>query len=103
MYSLTLSFDKDGKINFRFPNSRRLRSIDITGHPQTILINKRSLIDPRFKVDMERNLYIIKHQMMLNMARLQAQDPTIAVLYLRHNGNHVCMVEETATIKYVKE
>ena len=112
MYSILLSFDNNDKVSCKFveghahEKKRDLRVVDITGHPQSKLIDTKNVFIRNNKLAENGNnkLFVVKNQFILNMAKLTAFDNSIAVLYMRTNNdskvNHMCMIEDKVKIEY---
>ena len=112
MYSILLSFDNNDKVSCKFvegsqdEKKRDLRVVDITGHPQSKLIDTKNVFVKTNKLAEcgKNKLFVVKNQFILNMAKLTALDNSISVLYMRNNNdsevNHMCMIEDKVNIEY---
>jgi predicted rRNA methylase YqxC with S4 and FtsJ domains len=104
MNTLLLTFNKEEKVSCEFLKSENSRkSVDITGHAQTSFIDTKSIVLPKHKIAQNgnHNLFVVKNQFMLNMAKITAKDNSISALYLRdEKNNHMFMTENNVCVEY---
>jgi len=103
MNSMFLRFNDEKKISCEFSNSNRY--IDITGHPETSMIDTKAIINSKYKVGekQDQNLFVVKNPLMLSMAKMRSNDNNLTALYLRDNkNNHMFIIDNNIKVEYKK-
>ena len=101
MNSMLLRFNDEKKVSCEFKNSEKY--IDITGHPETSMIDTKAIINSKYKVGekQDQNLFVVKNPLMLSMAKMRSNDNNLSALYLRDNkNNHMFIIDNNIKVEY---
>jgi hypothetical protein len=87
---LNIVFDKYDNDVLELQHSNGIFFIDVTESPDVETVNKDNLVKDRYKISPVD--YLIKDDLLINMARCVAEDQRLNVMYFRHNNVNIYVV-----------